>query len=114
MKELVRLGDPYHILRVERLAKADSGRLEPLNVIAVHALHREFDREILERPAHFEHIPETLLRDAGHLRAAARYHRDQTLEFQLAYGLANRRAAHTELLCELNFHQALAGFHLAL
>ena len=76
MKELVRLGDPYHILCIERLTEADSGCLEPLNVIAVHALHREFDREILERPAHFEHIPETLLRDTGHLRAAAWHHRD--------------------------------------
>ena len=71
------------------------------------ALACQLYRQRVQRPAHLQNVPQVLFRDLRHLCAASWNHRNEPLQLQLADRLADRRPGHSELIRQMNFHQAL-------
>ena len=95
-------------------ADDDEQALQMLELVLRDVLRRKAVRKRLKRRADLEDLVDVADRHVGHIGAAARHHDDVALELELADGLAHRRAAHAELLSELDLHDALARLQDAL
>ena len=108
MKCLVCFTDRCDVIAVQYLAEMIRGSVELFQFLFVHPLACELDCQLFQSPPDLEHIPQIFLRDLSYFRTFPGDHEHKPLQLQLADCLPDRRAAHSQFVGELDFHQTLA------
>ena len=109
VKGHVGLSDSLGIPAGHALFKLAAGILQGGEPLLGDPVAGKFRTERIQRPPDFQYVAHALLGDLGHFCAPPRNHGHQPFQLQLADGLPYGRAAHSQLIRQMDFHKAFSG-----
>ena len=112
VERFIRLPEFRNIRRSKDIPEMSRRVKQLLHPLRIDPVAGELHRQFLQRTAHLQHIPQILLCDLRHFRAFSRDHQNKALQLKFPDRFTDRRAAHPQLIGQLDLHQPLAGLQL--